>query len=96
MANDVAATMPPNTVNPIVRLATAPAPVANTSGITPRINAIDVISMGRKRRLTASRVDLMSSSPWSTRSLANSTIRMAFLAARPMRVDEAYLRIHIV
>ena len=86
MAIVVAASIPPNTVKPIVRLATAPAPVATTSGITPKINAIEVITIGRKRRLTASSVEVIRSSPRSTRTLANSTIRMAFFAARPISV----------
>ena len=86
MATVEAANIPPNTVNPMVRRATAPAPVANTNGNTPNINASEVMMMGRKRRLTASRVDLMRSSPLSTRTLANSTIRMAFLAAKPISV----------
>ncbi len=42
--------------------------------------------MGRMRSLTASSVDLISSSPRSTLIFANSTIRIAFLADRPMRV----------
>ncbi len=44
--------------------------------------------IGRKRRLTASNwLDLYQAPrPQSTRTLANSTIRMAFLAASPIRV----------
>ena len=41
----------PNTVNPMVLRATAPAPVANTSGSTPKINAMEVMMIGRKRKL---------------------------------------------
>ncbi len=86
MASDEAAIIPPNTVNPIVLRATAPAPVANTNGITPKINAMDVIKMGRNLSLTASTVDCINSSPLSTLTLAYSTIRIAFLAARPISV----------
>ena len=57
MANEEAEIIPPSTVNPMVRRATAPAPVASTSGITPRIKAIDVITIGRNLSLTASMVD---------------------------------------
>ena len=70
----------------MVRLATAPAPVASTSGITPSIKASDVIMIGRRRSRTASSVAFSNSSPWSTRSLANSTISMAFFAASPISV----------
>ena len=86
MAIDEAAIIPPITVTPIVLRATAPAPVANTNGNTPRIKASDVMSMGRKRIDTASIVDCKRSSPLSTRTLAYSTIKIAFLAARPIKV----------
>ena len=65
---------------------TEPAPDENASGNTPSINASDVIMMGLKRNLTASMVDSITSIPQSTRSLANSTIRMAFFAASPINV----------
>ncbi len=80
------AIMPPKTVTPIVFLDAAPAPVANASGNTPRINARDVMMIGRKRSRTASSVDCISSSPRSTLILANSTIRMAFFADKPISV----------
>src|SRR6476469_6652402 len=48
-AMQVDASMPLNTVMPIDLRAAAPAPVANTRGSTPRMKAIDVITMGRKR-----------------------------------------------
>jgi hypothetical protein len=57
-----------------------------TNGNTPNINAIEVMMMGLKRSLTASKVAFSSSIPLSTRSLANSTIKMAFLAAKPISV----------
>lgn len=57
MANDEAAIIPPITVTPMVLRATAPAPVASTRGNTPKMNARDVMIMGRKRKLTASIVD---------------------------------------
>ena len=50
MARNVVASIPPNT--PVLmefRLA-APAPVATTSGNTPRMKATDVMIIGRKRR----------------------------------------------
>ena len=78
--------MPPNTVYPMVLLATAPAPVANTNGNTPSIKAKEVITIGRNRSLIASIVAGIISTPLSTLSLANSTIRMAFFAASPIKV----------
>ena len=80
-ARQVEASMPENTVMPIDLRALAPAPVAITSGTTPRMKANDVIRIGRKRARAASIADsstglpsrLCSSSP-------TSTIRIAFLA----------------
>ena len=46
----VAATMPPITIVPMTRLATVPDPDANQSGTQPRMNANDVMRIGRKRR----------------------------------------------
>ncbi len=50
-ASSVAAIMPPNTAVPSARREAAPAPVATSSGTTPRMNANDVIRIGRSRRL---------------------------------------------
>ena len=86
MARIVAASIPPSTVQPMVERAWAPAPEAKASGITPRINAMEVISIGRNRSLTASNVAVTIAIPLSTRSLANSTIRIAFFAASPINV----------
>jgi hypothetical protein len=63
-----------------------PAPVASASGNTPRMKAIDVITMGRKRSRAASVAASMALLPCACRSLANSMIRIAFLADRPMMV----------
>src|SRR4029450_5807232 len=48
-ARQVEAIMPENTVMPIDLRALAPAPVASTSGTTPRMKANDVIRIGRDR-----------------------------------------------
>ena len=73
--------MPENTVMPIDLRALAPAPVASTSGTTPRMKANDVIRIGRKRARAASTADSSSGLPSRTcNSSATSTIRMAFLA----------------
>ena len=49
IAIEEAATIPPITVNPMVRRAIAPAPDAIANGVTPKINASEVIRIGRKR-----------------------------------------------
>ena len=71
--------MPPNTAMPIERRAAAPAPVARTSGNTPRMKANEVMTIGRNRSraasTAASRIGLPSSRCWR----AYSTIRMPFL-----------------
>ena len=46
--------MPLNTVMPIDFLALAPAPLATTSGATPRMNANEVMTIGRNRARAAS------------------------------------------
>ena len=47
--------MPPKTTVPSELRAALPAPVANTSGVTPRKNAIEVIKIGRNRVSAACR-----------------------------------------
>jgi hypothetical protein len=54
IAITVAATMPPMTPVPIECRLAEPAPVLMASGSTPRMNASDVITIGRKRSRTAS------------------------------------------
>ena len=51
--------------------------------MTPKINANDVIRIGRSRKRLASRVASKTDLPSWWRCLANSTIRIAFLHARP-------------
>ncbi len=84
----VAVTIPPITPVPTAFCAPEPAPELITSGITPRMNARDVIRIGRRRIRTASSVASISPLPsFSIRSLANSTINIAFFADRPMVVN---------
>src|SRR5580658_10418931 len=45
----VAAIIPPNTVVPTETRPATPAPCATTNGTTPKINASDVIRIGRNR-----------------------------------------------
>ena len=75
--------MPLNTAMPIDLRALAPAPVARTSGSTPKMKAKEVMRMGRKRARAASTADSRMGLPSNTRrSRATYTIRMAFLAER--------------
>ena len=77
--------MPENTVMPIDLRALAPAPLAKTSGATPRMKANDVIRIGRKRARAASTAASMIGLPSLTRcSRATSTIRIAFFADSAM------------
>ena len=52
-ASSVAASMPLNTVMPIETREAAPAPEARISGTTPRMNAKDVMTIGRNRSFAA-------------------------------------------
>ena len=62
------------------------APVAIYIGTTPKINANEVIKMGRKRSLAARNADSATDLPDSCKSLANSIIIMAFFALKPITV----------
>ncbi len=92
-AMNVAASMPPITPVPIEWRAPAPAPVDSASGNTPRMNASDVMTIGRKRRRAASIAASVSDLP-SSRCMcaANSTIRIAFFAASPTSVTSPICR----
>ena len=70
-------------------------PLAMTSGDTPRMKANDVMRIGRKRSRAASMAASRSGTPRPRISLANSTIRMAFLAASPTTVIEADLEVDV-
>jgi len=82
----VAMNIPMQTVTPMTFRASAMAPEANIRGATPRIKANAVMRMGRRRSLAASIAASTAPMPDSRCDLANSTMRMAFLAARPMSV----------
>ena len=86
IASELAASIPPATVQPMVFRASAPAPDEKANGNTPRMKASDVMIIGRRRNCTASSVAATMSIPRSTRSFANSTISMAFFVASPMSV----------
>jgi len=56
----------------------------NQSGKLPAMNAIEVISNGRRRKRAPSNAASNKSRPFSNSVLANSTIRIAFFAASPI------------
>ena len=89
-ATRVATSIPPMTLVPMAWRLAAPAPVLTARGTQPRMKASEVITMGRKRRRAASSAACTASLP-SLRycSTANSTIRMAFFADRPISVTRA-------
>ena len=89
MPNKVTPNMPENTAMPMARRISLPAPLPTMSGITPAQNAIDVMRMGRSRMRQACTMASNSASPRSSSSLANSTIRIAFLLVRPTVVSIA-------
>ena len=86
IARNVAASMPPMTPVPTEWRAPAPAPLENASGSTPRMNASEVIRIGRNRSRAASSAAAGVDSPSWCFIDAYSTIRIAFFAARPSSV----------
>ncbi|KAJ3059736.1 hypothetical protein HK102_009843, partial [Quaeritorhiza haematococci] len=83
MPNRVTPSIPLKTATPRVWRISAPAPAARIRGTTPRMKASEVMMIGRSRSSQASRVASYAEEPASRRALANSTMRIAFLHARP-------------
>ena len=81
MPSTVAAIMPPATPMPTAFWLAEPAPVATAKGSTPRMNASDVIRIGRRRWRAACSVASTRLRPAAICSSANSTIRIAFFEA---------------
>ena len=84
MAIKLAASIPPMTHMPITRREIAPAPLARARGTQPRMKAKDVMRIGRRRSFAPVRAASITGRPLSYSILANSTMRIAFFAARPM------------
>ena len=84
MPTNVLKVIPPTTALPMDTREPAPGPVAIARGRQPRINANEVIRIGRRRRWAALMAAVTTSCPPSRFILAYSTIRMAFLAASPI------------
>ena len=80
----VAAVMPNTTVVPSTWRDVAPAPVAVASGSAPKMNANDVMRIGRRRSRAPSIAASTSGMPRWCERRANSTMRIAFLAASPI------------
>jgi len=64
--------------------------------MTPMMKAKEVIRMGRNRRRAALSRARSVDAPSASASRANSTMRIAFLLARPTRNDQADLREDVV
>ncbi len=77
-ASTVAVIMPPMTPVPIACWLLEAAPTAMASGMTPKMKASDVMTMGRKRCCAAITVASVSEVPGFHISLANSMMRIAF------------------
>ena len=84
--------MPPSTPMPMAFCAPEPAPVASASGSTPSMKASEVMMIGRIRMRAACRTPRPGPCPAPPGRVANSTIRIAFLAARPMVVSRPTLK----
>src|SRR5262245_53245773 len=95
-ARQVDASMPVNTVMPIDTRALAPAPLASTSGTTPRMKANDVITIGRNRARAASVAASRIGLPAARSSRANSTMRIAFFAESAISKNEPDLNVEVV
>jgi len=78
--------MPPSTTVPRTWREMAPEPLAVTSGMTPRMKANAVIKIGRSRERAASSADSSIPPPAAILARANSTIRMAFFADKPINM----------
>src|SRR6267143_15491 len=87
LAMSVSVSIPPITTVPRIRRPTAPAPAAVHNGTQPRINANEVMKRARRRTRTPSSAASTSGIPPSYATLANSTMRIAFLAARPITMS---------
>ena len=83
MVKKVDINIPPTTEIPMAIRPLAPSPVANANGTRPRMVDTLVIKIGRRRWIEASRIAVNLSIPASCFWLANSTIKIPFLATRP-------------
>ena len=98
IATTVAISVPPMTPVPIECRLLARA-VAIASGTVPSTKANEVITIGAEAAgggSTAARVESIDLPSGGSNSTANSTIRIAFFAARPMSGEQADLEVQVV
>ena len=84
--NTVPVSMPPAAAVPIDRLPAAPAPLAMHNGISPAINAKEVMSMGLSLSIALSTAASNTVRPLLRKSWAYSTMSIAFLPSKPMSI----------
>ena len=82
----VARPKPPTMTQPSASRASAPAPEDRISGTPPSTVEVMVIITGRRRMVEASKMACFTSAPLSRNWLANSTIRIPFLAMMPISI----------
>ena len=88
--------MPPITPVPIARWLAEPAPVASTSGSTPRMNAIEVMMIGRKRRCAACQRRLDHALALRLQVLGELDDQDRVLGRQADDGDQADLEVHVV
>lgn len=84
--NTVPINIPPIAPVPIDLFPLAPAPVAIISGTRPKINAKEVIKIGLNLAYAPFTAASTRFIPWRRLSTAYSTIKIAFLASRPISI----------
>ena len=78
----MATSSPENTTVPILTRLPEPKPLASSRGKKPAREEMAVSRIGLRRAMAAPLIAVSRSSPSAMRWLANSTIKMPFLAAR--------------
>ena len=96
MFRNVDTSIPPATAVPTECRASWPAPVANTSGSTPRMNASDVIRIGRSRSRDASIAASMTDIPASAQLLGELDDQDGVLRRKTDQHDQADLAVDVV
>jgi hypothetical protein len=84
----VEASIPPMTVVPRICRDAAPDPAAVHRGTQPRMKANAVMRIGRSRRRAPANAASRIGVPFSYSALENSTMRIAFFAARPISITK--------
>ena len=84
--------IPPTAPVPIDLFPAAPAPVDTINGMIPKMNAKEVIKIGLKRASAPSIAACTIDSPDRLLDTANYTIRMAFLANKPISMIRVICR----